>query len=59
MRYSRVPVTTEEIVACLLRQAEDIAAEGRRGDPRPMLLRKAARIVAAANESTAPESDAE
>ena len=57
MRYPPVPVTTEEIVACLLRQAKDVAAEGRRGDPRPMLLREAAKIVTAASKGTLPERD--
>lgn len=41
------PITVAEIVACLLRLAEEVASEGQRGDPRALLLREAAKIVAA------------
>ena len=42
--------TIDEIEQCLLRLAETIRAEGRRGDPRPMLLHQAAKIVAEKRE---------
>ena len=45
------PITYDEIDACLQRLADAIRNEGRRGDMRPMLLREAARIVAARRES--------
>ena len=41
------PITLAEIVSCLLRLAAEIASQGRRGDIRPLLLREAAKIVAA------------
>ena len=40
-------ITYEKIDACLQHLADSIRLEGRRGDMRPMLLREAARIVAA------------
>lgn len=46
------PVTPDEIERCLLRLADTIGAEGRRGDMRPTLLREAAKIVAASRSST-------
>ncbi len=52
------PITTDEIEACLLRLATELASEGRRGDMRPILLREAAkRVVASKPEAPAPTDD--
>ncbi len=45
------PITYDEIHACLQSLAGSIRDEGRRGDIRPMLLREAAKIVAAQREA--------
>ncbi len=47
------PITDQEIIDCLLRLSSEISGEGRRGDIRPILLSKAARIVEAARQQTA------
>lgn len=56
-------VTYSKIEACIAALADSIRLEGRRGDPRPMLLEQAARIVAnkrlAAEGSEDPFLDAE
>ena len=49
----RFPITQAESVQCLLTLASQIRLEGRRGDMRPMLLRRAAKIVQAAESETA------
>jgi hypothetical protein len=52
------PVTLDEIEQCLLRLATEFAAEGRRGDMRPTLLRRAAKIVAASGVTlTTPKEE--
>ena len=42
---AQYPVTTAEILECLRTLFEEISAEKRPGDMRPLLLRKAAEIV--------------
>ena len=49
------PVTPGEIETCLLKLAEGISAEGRMGDMRPLLLRKAVEALGApAGEPPSP-----
>ena len=48
----RYPITIQEIVEALQKQADDIAAEERCGDMRPLLFHTAARIIQRAEFTT-------
>ncbi len=51
------PITSAEIDACLLRLADELRSEGRRGDMRPLLLREAAKRLAAAEPASDTPAD--